>query len=106
MSFLETSSNGSKNDFLSPFVNTLLLMPSLSISFLNPNEALNAVTINGAFAMEIEKSHGQIKKRASANLIITKKIPSLEYIPYSMGENVIEKVIINGEIYHDSETNH
>ena len=40
MSFLETSSNGSRNDFLSPFVKTLLLMPNLSINFLNPKEAL------------------------------------------------------------------
>ena len=90
-----------------PSGNMSLIMSLSCIKMnLTPNEALNAVTINGAFAMEIEKSHGQIKKGAKANLIITKKIPSLEYIPYSMGENVIEKVIINGKVYHDSETNH
>ena len=44
-------------------------------------------------------------RKSKANLIITKEIPSINYIPYSMGENNINKVIINGKIYHDSETN-
>ena len=56
--------------------------------------------------MELEKTHGTIEKGKIANLIITKAIPSINYIPYSMGENIINKVIINGKIYHDSETNY
>ena len=72
---------------------------------LTPTEAINAATINGAFAMEINNTHGQIKKLEKANLIITEKIPSINYIPYSIGENIIDKVIINGQIYYDSETN-
>ena len=73
---------------------------------LTPTEAINAATINGAHAMELEKTHGTIEKGKIANLIITKPIPSINYIPYSMGENIINKVIINGKIYHDSETNY
>lgn len=73
---------------------------------LTPNEAINAATINGSFAMEINDVLGNIKKGKKANLIITEEIPSINYIPYSMGENNIAKVIINGKIYHDSETNY
>ena len=73
---------------------------------LTPIEAINATTINGAFAMEINNITGEITKGKKANLIITKEIPSINYIPYSMGENNIEKVIINGKIYDDSETNY
>ena len=73
---------------------------------LTPNEVINATTINGAHAMELQHLVGDIQKGKKANLIITKEIPSINYIPYSMGENNIQKVIINGEIYHDSETNY
>ena len=60
MSFLETSSNGSRNDFLSPFVKTRLLMPSLSINFLNPKEALITPiypTIELLLAIKISPAH-------------------------------------------------
>ena len=73
---------------------------------MNPNEAFNAATINGAYAMEVNESLGSIQKHKKANLIITNDIPSLGYIPYSIGENFINKVIINGKIYYDSETNY
>lgn len=72
---------------------------------MTPQEALNAITINGAYAMETDKIVGSIKKGKRANLIITKPISSINYIPYAIGENIINKVIINGKIYHDSETN-
>ena len=73
---------------------------------LNPNEAINAGTINGACAMEVQDMVGSIEIGKKANLIITEEMSSINYIPYSMGENIINKVIINGEIYHDSETNY
>lgn len=73
---------------------------------LRPIEAINASTINGAYAMGLEKKLGTIQKGKIANLTITKQIPSINYIPYSMGENNIEKVIINGKIYYDSQTNY
>ena len=73
---------------------------------MTPTEAINAATINGAYAMGLEKELGLISKGRIANLIITKQIPSINYIPYSMGENNINKVIINGKIYYDSQTNY
>ena len=62
-----------------------------------PEEAINAATINGAFAMELEKQAGSITVGKRANLIFTKQIPSLAYIPYAFGSNLIDKVMINGE---------
>jgi imidazolonepropionase len=61
-----------------------------------PEEAINAATINGACAMEIEKELGSISVGKKANLIFTKPVPSLAYLPYSFGNNLIEKVMING----------
>lgn len=61
-----------------------------------PEEAINAATINGAFAMELEKELGSISIGKKANLIFTKPIPSLAYLPYSFGNNRIDKVMING----------
>lgn len=62
-----------------------------------PEEAINAATINGAYAMELEKELGSITIGKKANLIFTKPIPSLAYLPYSFGTNLIDKVMINGE---------
>ena len=62
-----------------------------------PEEAINAATINGAYAMEVEKQVGSITKGKKANLIITKEVPSLAYIPYSFGNNLIDKVMMCGE---------
>ena len=61
-----------------------------------PEEAINAATINGACAMEIEKDYGSISVGKKANLIFTKPVPSLAYLPYSFGNNLIDKVMING----------
>ncbi|MBK8608523.1 MAG: imidazolonepropionase [Chitinophagaceae bacterium] len=62
-----------------------------------PEEAINAATINAAFAMELEKELGSITIGKKANLIFTKPVPSLAYLPYSFGANLIDKVMINGE---------
>lgn len=64
---------------------------------LTPEEAINAATINGAYAMGLSKTHGSITKGKTASLIITKEIPSYGYLPYAFGSNLIHKVIINGE---------
>jgi imidazolonepropionase len=61
-----------------------------------PEEAINAATINGACAMEIEKDYGSISLGKKANLIFSKPVPSLSYLPYSFGNNLIDKVMING----------
>jgi imidazolonepropionase len=62
-----------------------------------PEEAINAATINGAYAMELGNEVGSITVGKKANLIFTKPIPSLAYIPYSFGSNLIDKVMIGGE---------
>jgi imidazolonepropionase len=64
-----------------------------------PEEAINAATINGAAAMELTHSHGSITRGKAANFFITKAIPSLAYIPYSFGSNLIERVFINGKVF-------
>lgn len=63
-----------------------------------PEEAINAATINGAYAMELQNEVGSISVGKNANLIFTKPVPSLAYLPYSFGENLIDKVMIRGEI--------
>lgn len=63
---------------------------------MTPEEAINACTINGAYAMEIADLAGSITKGKFANLIVTKNIPSVAYIPYSFGSDNIEKVFIKG----------
>ncbi len=65
---------------------------------LTPEESINAATINGAFAMGISETHGSITKGKSASIIITKEIPSYGYLPYAFGSNLIDSVIINGEL--------
>jgi len=64
---------------------------------MTPEEVINATTINTAYAMGIEKELGSICVGKKANLFITKSIPSYAYLPYSFGNNVIEKVMINGK---------
>ncbi len=60
-------------------------------------EAINAATLNGAFAMELQNEAGSITVGKKANLIFTKPIPSLAYLPYAFGSDHIDKVMINGE---------
>jgi len=64
---------------------------------MTPEEAINAATINGAYAMGLEKTHGSICKGKKANFIITKEIPSYGFIPYSFGNQHIDKVFIEGK---------
>lgn len=63
-----------------------------------PEEAFNAATINTAAALEILESHGSITKGKLANVYITKKIPSLSYIPYSFGSQLVDQVILGGKL--------
>ena len=65
---------------------------------MTPEEAINAATINGAYAMGISETHGSITKGKKANLILTKPISSYYQIPYAFGSNLIETVFIDGEI--------
>lgn len=63
---------------------------------LLPEEAINAATLNGAYAMDLGEVLGSITPGKRANLIFTGPIPSLSYLPYAFGSNLIEKVMING----------
>ncbi len=60
---------------------------------MTPEEALNALTINAAYAMDLSNSHGTISLGKTTPILITKKIPSLAYIPYSFGDQLIERII-------------
>lgn len=63
-----------------------------------PEEVINAVTINSAYAMGISGTHGSIAKGKVANVFITKEIPSYEFMPYAFGSNLIETIILKGKI--------
>lgn len=66
---------------------------------ITPEEAFNATTTNGAFAMGLESLCGSITVGKMANLFITKEIPSYEFIPYSFATQLVDKVILKGKIY-------
>ena len=76
-------------------MNLVVAMSCIQMKML-PEEAINAATINAAYAMEVEQQLGSITIGKKANLIFTKPIPSLAYLPYAFGSNLIHKVMING----------
>jgi imidazolonepropionase len=63
---------------------------------MTPEEAINAATINGAYAMNLQGKVGTITRGKLANLILTKEINSYHFIPYSFGNSCIEKVFLRG----------
>ena len=65
---------------------------------LTPEEALSALTINGAAALGLSHDRGAISVGRRADLVVSKPVPSLAYLPYSFGEELVESVIINGKI--------
>lgn len=74
-------------------MNTLLTIACTQLR-MTPEEAVNAQTLNGAAAMELEQEMGSITVGKRASLIITRPVPSLAYMPYAFGENLIERVIV------------
>jgi imidazolonepropionase len=77
-------------------MNFVIALSCIQMKML-PEEAINAATINGAYAMELQNELGSITIGKKANLIFTKPIPSLAYLPYSFGTNLIDKVMTGGE---------
>ena len=65
---------------------------------MTPEEAINAATINGAYAMGLSASHGSITVGKKANLILTKVLSSYYQLPYAFGSNLIDKVFLDGKI--------
>ncbi|NOT74026.1 MAG: imidazolonepropionase [Cyclobacteriaceae bacterium] len=80
---------------------------SLMLSFacikmkMTPEEAVNAVTINTAYAMEVLGTHGSITKGKMASVFITKPMGSLAFLPYSFGADMISKVILRGKLVRE-----
>ena len=66
---------------------------------MTPAEAIVAATINAAFALELQHKVGSIAIGKVANLFITKPIPSINYLPYSFGNNLVETVFLKGQIF-------
>lgn len=64
-----------------------------------PEEAIQAATINGARAMELEADYGSLAVGKVANLFVTKPIPSLAFLPYAFGSDVVETVVLRGKIW-------
>lgn len=62
-----------------------------------PEEAINAATINGAHAMELADEVGSIAVGKKANLLVTKPVSSLAYLPYAFGSNLVDKVMLCGD---------
>lgn len=81
-------------------MSTMLALSCIRMK-MTPEEAINASTINTAYALELQKSHGSITKGKVANVFITKEIPSISFLPYAFGSQLIDKVILNGELITD-----
>ncbi len=77
-------------------MNLVVSMSCIQMKML-PEEAINAATINGAYAMGLGDKFGSITLGKKANLVFTKPIPSLAYLPYAFGSDLIDKVMINGD---------
>jgi imidazolonepropionase len=80
-------------------MNLIVSLACIQMKML-PEEAINAATLNGAYAMELDRDLGSITVGKNANLIFTRPIPSLAYLPYSFGSNLISDVMINGQFIY------
>ena len=65
---------------------------------MTPAEAVNAATINGAYAMGLDATHGSITRGKVASLIITQPMEDYSHMAYNFGENMVDQVIINGQV--------
>lgn len=77
-------------------MNLVIAMSCIQMKML-PEEAINAATINGAYAMELQNEVGSVTVGKKANLIFTNPVPSIAYLPYAFGSHHIDKVMIAGE---------
>jgi len=78
-------------------MNLVMSMGCIKLKML-PEEVINAVTINSAYAMGLSETHGSIARGKVANVFITKEIPSYEFLPYAFGSSLIETVILRGKL--------
>lgn len=83
----------------SPSGNMQLIVSMASILYkMLPEEAINATTINTAYAMGLDSELGSITVGKKANIFITEEIPTYEYMPYYYGSNKVETAILNGKV--------
>ena len=86
------------NPGTSPSGNMQLILSMACIRYrLTPEEALNATTLNTAYAMGVSDQLGSITKGKIANLIVTTPMPQMEFLPYYYGTNKVAKMILNGK---------
>jgi imidazolonepropionase len=81
-------------------MNLVVAMSCIQMRLL-PEEAINAATVNGAYAMSLGDELGSITPGKKANLIITRPLSSLAYLPYAFGSDLIDQVMIGGELIRD-----
>lgn len=77
---------------------TVVSMSCIQMRML-PEEAINAATLNAAYALQLENEVGSITVGKKANLMITQPIPSIAYLPYAFGENHVARMLVNGQWY-------
>lgn len=83
-----------------PSGNMLLIVALACIKMkMTPEEAINASTINTAYALELSETHGSITIGKVANVFVTKRIPSIAFLPYAFGSNLIDKIILQGKLH-------
>lgn len=83
----------------SPSGNMQLILSMACVNYrMITEEAINATTINSAYAMDCVDTLGSIAKGKTANVYITQPIPSIEFMPYAYGSNKVETLILNGKI--------
>lgn len=83
----------------SPSGNMNFMLSLLCVQYgLTPEEAINAATINSAYAMQVSETHGSICIGKKANIFITKEIPGYGFIPYNFATDLIDTVLLNGQI--------
>ncbi len=83
----------------SPSGNMKLMMSFACVNYrLLPEEVINACTINAAYAMGVSRKLGSIAKGKTANVYITKEIPTYQFLPYAYGSNLIDTVLLRGKI--------
>jgi imidazolonepropionase len=76
-------------------MNLVVSMACIGMKML-PEEAINAATLQGAYALELEQETGSITRGKKAHLIFTKPVPSIAYLPYAFGSNLVSRVMVNG----------
>ncbi len=82
-----------------PSGNMLFVLSLASICMkMTPEEAINAATLNTAAALELQSTHGSITRGKVANVFISKPMPSIAYLPYAFGSNLVDKIILQGAL--------